>query len=73
MAAAPQAAGMDKAVMKRLLSVSKKEPVNCAMAAGPDAGIGLLLDKPEWLATLAWHDRLERLAEQLHGGGSAAG
>lgn len=38
--------GMPKADMKRLLSMSKKDPVNCAIGLGPDTSVGLLmLDK----------------------------
>ena len=38
--------GMDKAAMKKLLTVSKREPVNCAVGQGKDAAFSLLfLDK----------------------------
>ena len=38
--------GMDKAAMKKLLTVSKREPVNCAVGQGKDAAFALLfLDK----------------------------
>jgi hypothetical protein len=38
--------GMEKGEMKKLLVKSKQEPVNCAMAQGSDANLGLLvLDK----------------------------
>lgn len=38
--------GMPKADLKRLLGLAKKDPVNCAIGLGPDAGYGLIvLDK----------------------------
>jgi hypothetical protein len=41
--ATPAQTGMDKADLKKLLTKSKQEPVNCAIGMGADPSIGLLV------------------------------